>query len=326
MSEVVDDDSTAPPPPECPTCAALGPIVVDENAKLRVEVLTKYSQVIERLGDPRETDVTHAIWAAGLKVHYRIERPIRCGLPDRTNHQEGLIVETACGLTLNIGHRCGRKYIPGLEKLIEIRMRTEAYDLDMRAILTGPQEIRDEIARLTEAARRLDEARIAIADFASPVGRHMRAVAESGRGRDVVIETREPALEGRERVVERTRRLRGEQLWRARPDAYGLLRRLDAITVLIREASEVDVELNDVATALARKIRALKGELGPLRAWRRDATDFFLDENLAAVLYVTNLTAAQIDRGALVIRRDADGKLRRISAEGVEIIEPQATE
>jgi hypothetical protein len=187
-------DST--PEPTCEKCRAHGRVEIDETARLRVEVLTKYDQVITKLGSPVQTDVTHAISALGLRFHYRIERPIRCALPDRTNHNEGLIVETACGLVLNIGHVCGDKWIFGLSKLVEMRTRTDAYDSDIRTIDHNPAELRAELGELEQAETHLHAARGGLVDFVRPVSRYMRDATTNAKLLEVLIDVQEKGLDG----------------------------------------------------------------------------------------------------------------------------------
>jgi hypothetical protein len=307
-------DST--PEPTCEKCRAHGRIEIDETARLRVEVLTKYDQVITKLGSPVQTDVTHAISALGLRFHYRIERPIRCALPDRTNHNEGLIVETACGLVLNIGHVCGDKWIFGLSKLVEMRTRTDAYDSDIRTIDHNPAELRAELGALEQAETHLHAARGGLVDFVRPVSRYMRDATTNAKLLEVLIDVQEKGLDGRTRIDQISHRLEGVELWGDRPvpSAETLRSRLDALDEEIRVERAKDPELNDVHASLARRIRAIKRDSGPLLNWVVSAGNFFSDANLHAVLYVTKTQATVEGHGFVIVD---EGVRKRISADGV---------
>jgi hypothetical protein len=315
----IDDHTDDASAPQCPDCLALGDIEIDENARLRVELLTRYDQVIEHLRDARQTNVTHAISLEGLKFHYRVERAIACGLPDRMGHKEGLIVTTACGLTLNIGHMCGARWIAGLDKLVEIQKRTNAYDGNLRTIADEPAKIRARVEQLLSAASKLDDARIGLADYARPLARFMRETTSDPRGREVLIERRQRDADGNVTIHNDNYILQGRELWTQRPDAKPLLRRLKLLDEEVAAARAADPALNEQHAALARRIRAVKGAVRPLQRWIDDASSFFSHANLAAALVGARHGAASVSHPtappAIVIKDD--GVRRTISADGV---------
>ena len=97
--------------PTCPKCRAGGPVVIDEKVHLRVQELTRFDQVVSYVKNRQANPYTHAARTDGLKYRYRIERFIQCCLPEHQRHRDGLIVQTACGLTINMGHHCGARWI-----------------------------------------------------------------------------------------------------------------------------------------------------------------------------------------------------------------------
>lgn len=301
--------------PTCPKCRACGPIVIDQRAKLRVEQLTRYDQVAALAKNRLSNPYTHAARADGLKYRYAIDRFIQCGLPDHQRHKDGLIVVTACGLTINMGHNCGDRWVIGLSTLVEMERRTRSYDANVDAINRKPSALLLRIEGLAKEIAALNEARLGVIDYAKPISRRMREAAEGVRHRAVELDSWHAGPSGRrERHVERWE-IRGWQLWTTAPRTADLETDIRLLSAEIEDERGKDPDFAEVHARLARSIGRLEGRFADVEEWIRLSAGFFGERNLEILTGHTK-ALVEVDGAALVVR-DAGTKVH-ISAKGVK--------
>lgn len=275
--------------PTCPKCARIEPPRIEPSAKIRVERIVRYDQLLAVLRKRVESDSTHHASAKGLKYRYSLERPIRCSLPDRQAHREGLVAQTACGLLLNFGRDCAERWIFGLDSLLAIEARTAAQDADLRAIANRPRELRAKIDDIDRRLGGLVQSYNAISDFANPLTRRMRDAADDVRRRRIDAGPRSPSWE-----------IRGWEVWKERPRTVPLSTELAEIEQDISRERERDAKLEDAHSQLARRLRKLEDKLAPVEAWLRSAVGLFGRRNLEMLIQETGIDAEARD-GALVV-------------------------
>lgn len=302
--------------PTCPQCRACGPIVIDDSAMLRVEQLTRYDQVAALAKDRLSNPFTHAARADGLKYRYAIDRFIQCGLPDHQRHKDGLIVVTACGLTINMGHNCGDRWVVGLSTLVGMERRTRTYDANVDAIDRKPAALLGRVEALAKQISALNDARLAVVEYAAPLSRRMREAAEAVRHRTVAVVSWHMGPSGRRERFEERWEIRGWQLWTASPRTADLETDIRLLIGEIQEERVKDPGFADVHTRLARSINRLERRFADVEEWIRLSTGFFGERNLETL---TAHTKALVEMdGATLVVEDANTKIR-ISASGVTI-------
>jgi len=304
--------------PSCPQCAAYGPIEIDERVRVRVDQIHSDAEVYRRLGSKwPESMYNHAIRVEGLKAHY-FTKPVklRCAFEERshTPHHEGYIVETACGLLLNVGVDCAFRWIKGISIIERVVKNTLRYDRNLMAIGRDPLELQLAIADIGKRLRALKEAKSALIDLLPAVSKRMREASENARHREVITRSSYETEQGR-KTIESTHQLRGWELWTDAPPLLPLEERLTELREDIRREREADGELNAEHESLARRIGALHRDLRPCEDWADRAARFFAEDNLRLVIAETKQErSAEVDGQSLIVRDDKERV--RIDANG----------
>lgn len=240
--------------------------------------------------DLSQTDKVHRVKPAVL-ADYDFEAEVKCCLPDRQPHKAGLVVETSCGLTLNIGHICGGRHVAGYAEAKNRVRRVREYQSSGRLLKTEPQDLIQRLQAVKDTVRKLTAFRTAV-DLDIPlVAKEMNRRTTLGGGKRTEVLY---FVEGKGQDRQERDQLVGMELWKREIT----VEHLEEIRKGL-ERLKLDVDAEAGSSDLSRTaIDHLSPHLSVLRerseslfVWAGDASRFLSETNLRL-----SLRAAEPDK------------------------------
>jgi hypothetical protein len=266
----------------CETCGTYPrPDVVGSPFGSEVPWLRTSRDVDEYPNLTRSTNTRHVIAHDKLLGRYDFrgnDWRAACSFPGGHLHAMGYVVQTVCGLTLVIGHKCGETWVDGLKHATRRASDRDRYDAQRQAMRRMIEELPGILPDRTRCTHLL-ELRRAINDALPHIAQQLREPSE--------------------------RRFSGLTLWRDRAPAVQELHqdflRLTEENRQLREGAEARV-----VASLQRQFVHVDRAARQARNWFESALPFASPSNLRAVVQAFGVSGTVDDQGVITMATMGD--------------------
>lgn len=290
--------------PTCPKCQLA---IEDNGAPTRSRAVrpTRLYKKVDVLAAARDANVDlqrykHAARRSGLRHFYRLPKSerVECAFTDRTPHLWGYVVETACGLVLNVGHQCGARCIEGFDEVREAAHDAESEDNHVVRLEREPQSAK---VRLETVIAWLERA----AEFREALRRHAAWVEESFVERFTANRRDVPVQRSGGGAREIYRQLQGLELFDRKQSPRDLIvnaRRaladVDEVVHARKGLSATGVYDLEMSRKLLRRVSGASSVAQNIELWIQRVALFFTEANF----HVAVIAAKRTDTWSVVVR------------------------
>lgn len=314
--------TNAVPEPQFPTCGNCRSLPEEHVANIdqiySIPTLSTAAAVTGYAERAPNADGTHAVDLPGLRATYDLggDAEVPCSFPDHQPHLRGYLVRTRCGLTVNIGNICAKRWITNFWRIVTYQKQQREASAG-RASLEGLSGLLFEIDALSALAPELKEIRDTIRQDLPALHQEManRALRSNA---EVIITAERRGLDD-VMVLDQTRiNIRGLSIWKVQHEDIDICQQ-DIIS-LKRQVDTLgkDIGIKD-AMRLSKEYSVLRDRVNELSTTIEDARQFFgSDENLLASLYAARMSdAVKVEDKTIVYEKS--GRQYRLRSDGTRL-------
>lgn len=292
----VPSERVEPRLPTCPECQSK--MAEPIPGPTRLPPITDNQDVIRGMVDKTATPYTHRPRA--ILQEYKINPPpfMACMFPGGHLHRHGFVVETFCGLTINIGDECAAASLSGFDAMkVEVR-QIEAFMQNVQRIRSHARDLPQQIRTVQKDAEAIDVFRQGFENNLSMAHRDLKERATSGDARRLEVRVEVP-VGNEKRVIER--RLRGMEIWTLDLDVRALASEFDALVRAVGPQDELERQDREVVRKARNGLDRVATTLTAMTQQLDAARAFWSDENLALVVVLANRSDLRVEDGHIVL-------------------------